>query len=107
MSPIEGSSKSCKLGDMAFVEREYTLGDQWTIFRKRRHLILLSTATAALSAFVFSLLLSKTFSATAILFISEPRITDMDPRILNSVYYDLLHSYENLPNNDYLIQKTI
>ena len=92
-------------GDMDFVEREYTFWDLWTIFRKRKNLILLSTATAALGAFVFSFVLPKTFSATATLLISESPVAGADTRMFNFVYYDLLRSYETLGTNDYLIQK--
>jgi uncharacterized protein involved in exopolysaccharide biosynthesis len=94
-------------GDMDFVEREYTFWDLWTIFRKRKNLILLCTATAALGAFVFSFVLPKTFSATATLLISESRVADADTRMFSFVYYDLLRSYETFATNDYLIQKSI
>ncbi|PYV40801.1 MAG: hypothetical protein DMG06_19150 [Acidobacteria bacterium] len=92
---------------MDFVEREYTFWDQWTIFRKRKNLILLSAATAAVGAFVLSFLLPKTFSATATLFIPEPRMADTDNRMLDFIYYDLLRSWQTSVNNNYLIQKTI
>ena len=92
---------------MDFVEREYTFWDLWTIFRKRKNLILLSTATAALGAFVFSFVLPKTFSATATLLISESPVAGADTRMFNFVYYDLLRSYETFGTNDYLIQKSI
>src|SRR2546422_520052 len=92
---------------MDLVEREYTFWDLWTIFRKRRNLILLSTATAALGAFVFSFVLPKTFSATATLLISESPVAGADTRMFNFVYYDLLRSYETFGTNDYLIQKSI
>jgi tyrosine-protein kinase Etk/Wzc len=82
-------------------------GKRWSPLRKRRRLIVLCTLTAALGAGILSFWQPKIYRAKTYLLLAESKLADVESKVTNFVYYELLRSYETLINNDYLVSKTI
>jgi tyrosine-protein kinase Etk/Wzc len=81
--------------------------NRWLPLRKRFRLTVLCTLVAALSAGVLSFWQPRLYRASTFLLLAESKLADVDSKVTNFVYYELLRSYETLINNDYLVSKTI
>lgn len=92
---------------MEVQDRSIISGNRWSPLRKRFRLIVLCTLVAALSAGVLSFWQPRLYRANTFLLLAESKLADVDSKVTNFVYYELLRSYETLINNDYLVSKTI
>jgi uncharacterized protein involved in exopolysaccharide biosynthesis len=91
---------------MVFADREYILRNHWLALKSSRKWILACTLIAAVAAGLFSAAQPKIFGSKTQLLVSESKITS-DARIPNSVFFEVLHTYETFLLDDSLIQSTI
>jgi uncharacterized protein involved in exopolysaccharide biosynthesis len=88
-------------------DRTLFSGNRWLPLRKRFRLIVLCSLVAASGAGVLSFWQPRLYRASTFLLLAESKLADVDSKVTNFVYYELLRSYETLINNDYLVSKTI
>jgi uncharacterized protein involved in exopolysaccharide biosynthesis len=89
------------------MEETYSFGMVWGILRARWQLIVLCLLLSTVTAISVSWLQTKIYRSTTFLLVAESKTSDLESKAPNYVYYELMHSYETLLNNDFLIQKTI